>query len=132
MSHDEARRLERILKRDGRLGEFVLLALEGMTRENLLAVLDETMAALKRKNPALEALKRGMEAGDRMVSGESTIEDVAKELKEHPIRQWDPGVEPGTDPEAAARAARGFEQFMGLEAGSVAAELIGPLEGDPE
>ncbi len=122
MSDTTARRLERELKHDGRFTEFVLLALEGMTREGLDDVMARAMELRARQNPASEALRRGLRDSARLQSGEISPGQLAEELQRRPLRQWD-------DEEASRqRAARGFEQFMGLPAGSVTAEPIGDLE----
>ena len=39
------------------------------------------------QDPALEALYRGFEGGDRLRSGEATPEELVNELQENPLRQ---------------------------------------------
>jgi hypothetical protein len=86
MSDEDARRLERILKRDGRLHDFVLQALEGFGREDLGLILDRTMELMKQKTPAAEALKRGLADGERLQRGEVTPDELVEELQARPLQ----------------------------------------------
>jgi hypothetical protein len=94
MTDLDGRKLERILRRDGTLHQFVLTALEAFDREDLGLVLDRTMELYRQKDPANEALERGLRDGARLESGEITPDELVEELEARPLRQRDPMLPP--------------------------------------